>query len=551
MTRFLAFCGDPCRGRARPSGAVVYSARRGQRCGLEASPSPFHEVIRTRPTGGSRHVCARPARDSSGTPSATSSGARRPTSSSTSGSSRSSWPRSTGKTLYVRAPEHIRTWVAERYLPLLRRAAAQSLRPPCGGRGRRRRLVGADASATRRAPMRRRDARERPEPQVHLRAVRDRRGQPLRPRRRAGGRRAARPGLQPALPPRPARARQDPPAPRDRQLRPALRLAGCASATRRSRSSRPSSSTPSARRRTGDFKDDFRSADVVLIDDVQFLAGRTKTREEFFHTFNALLDSGRQLVLTSDRTPEDLPDLEDRLVGALPRRAGRRARAAAGRVCAGPSSPSAPASTASRCRPTCWPRSPLAVDSSVRALEGALIRVVAYASLKGEQPTPGAGAPRPAPPRRGHRAGRRCGISRDHRRGGRRSSASSATRCSPATAARRRHGPPGRDVPGARAHRAQPSRDRPRRSAAATTPPSCTRSTAISAALRHRSGCAHRGRQPPPAPRPPRLTADVTDTIHSCDFPSIPSRKSAALSTYQQPLQLQGQVAELEAHRFP
>ena len=45
-------------------------------------------------------------------------------------------------------------------------------------------------------------------------------------------------------------------------------------------------------RRTGDFKEGFRTADVVLIDDIQFLAGRTKTREEFFHTFNALLDSG-------------------------------------------------------------------------------------------------------------------------------------------------------------------------------------------------------------------------------------------------------------------
>ena len=56
-------------------------------------------------------------------------------------------------------------------------------------------------------------------------------------------------------------------------------------------------------RPTGDFKDDFRGADVVLIDDVQFLAGRTKTREEFFHTFNALLDSGRQLVSAPTAAP--------------------------------------------------------------------------------------------------------------------------------------------------------------------------------------------------------------------------------------------------------
>ncbi len=54
---------------------------------------------------------------------------------------------------------------------------------------------------------------------------------------------------------------------------------------------------------TGRFKERFRGADVLLIDDVQFLAGRDKTREEFFHTFNSLLDAGRQLVMTSDRAP--------------------------------------------------------------------------------------------------------------------------------------------------------------------------------------------------------------------------------------------------------
>ena len=66
-------------------------------------------------------------------------------------------------------------------------------------------------------------------------------------------------------------------------------------------------------RSTRDFKERFRGSDVVLIDDVQFLARKERTREEFFHTFNALQDSGRQLVLTSDRTPEELSGLEDRL----------------------------------------------------------------------------------------------------------------------------------------------------------------------------------------------------------------------------------------------
>ena len=58
-----------------------------------------------------------------------------------------------------------------------------------------------------------------------------------------------------------------------------------------------------------DFKQRFRGADVVLIDDVQFLAGRDKTREEFFHTFNTVVEAGRQLVMTSDSAPEDIPGL--------------------------------------------------------------------------------------------------------------------------------------------------------------------------------------------------------------------------------------------------
>ena len=62
------------------------------------------------------------------------------------------------------------------------------------------------------------------------------------------------------------------------------------------------------------LQEGFRRADVLLVDDVQFLAGRAKTREEFFHTFNSLLESGRQLVMTSDRSPEEIPGLEERLI---------------------------------------------------------------------------------------------------------------------------------------------------------------------------------------------------------------------------------------------
>jgi chromosomal replication initiator protein len=138
--------------------------------------------------------------------------------------------------------------------------------------------------------------------------------------------------------------------------------------------------------RTAGFKESFRGADVVLIDDVQFLAGRAKTREEFFHTFNVLLDSGRQLVMTSDRGPEKLPDLETRLTERFRsglvveletpdldvRRAILTARAQLDGV---------------NVTDEVLDEIALRVTSSVRALEGALIRIVAYASLKDEPAT--------------------------------------------------------------------------------------------------------------------------------------------------------------------
>jgi chromosomal replication initiator protein len=135
----------------------------------------------------------------------------------------------------------------------------------------------------------------------------------------------------------------------------------------------------------GRFKGRFRRNDVLLIDDVQFLASKVKTEEEFFHTFNALYESGSQLVLTCDRLPRDLEALEDRLrerfesglvtAIALPDLATRRTVLRKRVQHDGIALADDAVLTAIAER----------VPMNVRALEGALIRVVAFASLTGRE----------------------------------------------------------------------------------------------------------------------------------------------------------------------
>jgi chromosomal replication initiator protein len=129
------------------------------------------------------------------------------------------------------------------------------------------------------------------------------------------------------------------------------------------------------------FKQAYRDADVLLIDDVQFLASKAKTEEEFFHTFNAVYETGRQLVLTCDRLPRQLVSVEERL----------RERFESGLVAVmrPPDFATRVAILRKRARldhihledETVLELIAERVTDNVRALEGALIRVVAYHSL--------------------------------------------------------------------------------------------------------------------------------------------------------------------------
>lgn len=132
------------------------------------------------------------------------------------------------------------------------------------------------------------------------------------------------------------------------------------------------------------FREKFRNIDCLLIDDIQFIAGKERTQEEFFHTFNTLHDAGKQIVVTSDKFPKDIPNLEGRLrsrfewgliadiqppeietkIAILEKKAQENNLELPGNVALFLASQA---------------------ESNIRELEGYLVRIAAYSSLTGRQ----------------------------------------------------------------------------------------------------------------------------------------------------------------------
>ena len=138
--------------------------------------------------------------------------------------------------------------------------------------------------------------------------------------------------------------------------------------------------------RAREFKDMYRTVDVLILDDIQFFGGKVETQEEFFHTFNALHQQNKQIILSADRPPKAIPSLENRLLSRF--EWGMTADISS------PDFETRVAILEAKCRERQWNMEKEVVhyvadniSSNVRELEGALNKIIAYHQLKNHAPT--------------------------------------------------------------------------------------------------------------------------------------------------------------------